>query len=241
MHDAFEQAVADGSCQLFTVLGTAGVGKSRLVHDFLGDIAASASIARGRCLPYGDGITFWPLLEAIRDVAELDDTASGEESRARLVELMGDAPEPELVAQRVSELSGIAEGSTGAEEGFDAVRRFLEAVGRRRPLVVVFDDIHWAETTFLDLVEHLADWSRGAPSLLLLCMARPELLEVRPRWAGGKLNATTVLLEPLSDAECMELVSNLVGRRRARETDSRGESPTLRRAIRSSSRRCSRC
>ena len=209
LRDAFEQAVADDSCQLFTVLGTAGVGKSRLVHDFLGDIAANASLARGRCLPYGDGITFWPLLEAIRDVAELDDTATAEVSHARLVELIGDAPDRGLVAQRVSELSGIAEGGTGADEGFDAVRRFLEAVGRRRPLVVVFDDVHWAETTFLDLVEHVAESARGAP-LLLLCMARPELLDVRPRWAGGKLNATTVLLEPLSESQCMELVSNLV-------------------------------
>ncbi len=210
LHDAFEQAVGDGSCQLFTVLGTAGVGKSRLVRDFLEDISASALIARGRCLPYGDGITFWPLLEAVKDLAELDDTAAVAESQARLVELMGDEPESGLVAQRVTELIGLAAGSTGAEDGFDAVRRFLEAVGRRRALVVVFDDIHWAQTTFLDLVEHLAEWSRGVP-ILLLCMARPELREVRPTWAGGKLNATTVLLEPLSDSQCRELVSNIVG------------------------------
>ena len=80
------------------------------------------------------------------------------------------------------------------------------------PLVVVFDDVHWAETIFLDLVEHVAESARGAPILLLLCMARPELLDIRPHWAGGKLNATTVLLEPLSESQCMELVSNLVGR-----------------------------
>ncbi len=209
LNDAFEQAVGDSSCQLFTVLGTAGVGKSRLVHEFLEDVAASALVARGRCLPYGEGITFWPLLEAIKDVAELDDAAAVEENQARLVELIDD-PDAQLVTQRVTEISGMAEGSTGAEDGFEAVRRFLEALGRRRPLVVVFDDVHWGEKTFLDLVEHLADWSRGAP-LLLLCMARPELLEVRPGWAGGKLNATTVLLEPLSESECMELVSNLVG------------------------------
>ena len=209
LNDAFEQAVSDSSCQLFTVLGTAGVGKSRLVEEFLGDVPASALVARGRCLPYGEGITFWPLLEAIKDVAELDDTAAVEENQARLVELIDD-PDAPLVTQRVIEISGMAEGSTGAEDGFEAVRRFLEALGRRRPLVVVFDDVHWGEETFLDLVEHLADWSRGAP-LLLLCMARPELLELRPSWAGGKLNATTVLLEPLSDSECMELVSNLVG------------------------------
>ena len=210
--DAFEQAIGDSSCQLFTVLGTAGVGKSRLSQEFLDDIAERAVVARGRCLPYGEGITFWPLLEAIKDVAELDDTAAVEENRARLVELLEDEAEPGLVAQRVIEIVGMAEAGAGAsaEESFDSVRRFLEALGRRRPLVVVFDDVHWAETTFLDLVEHLADWSRGAP-ILLLCMARPELLEVRSSWAGGKLNATSVLLEPLSDSECVELVSNLVG------------------------------
>ncbi|MDQ3379804.1 MAG: AAA family ATPase [Actinomycetota bacterium] len=212
LNDAFEQAVGDNSCQLFTVLGTAGVGKSRLVREFLEDIAESALVARGRCLPYGEGITFWPLLEAIKDVAELDDTAPVEENRARLVELIVEEAEPELVAQRVIEIVGIAESEAGAaQESFDSVRKFLEALGQARPLVVVFDDVHWAESTFLDLVEHLADWSRGAP-ILLLCMARPELLEVRSSWAGGKLNATTVLLEPLTDAECLQLVSNLVGK-----------------------------
>jgi len=211
LNDAFEQAVGDGSCQLFTVLGAAGVGKSRLVQELLEDISERALVARGRCLPYGEGITFWPLLEAFKDVAELDDSAPVEENRARLVELIEDeAADPELVAQRVLEIVGMAEARAGVEENFDSVRLFLEALGRRRALIVVFDDVHWAESTFLDLVEHLADWSRGA-SILLLCMARPELLEVRPGWAGGKLNATTVLLEPLSDVECRELVSNLVG------------------------------
>ena len=213
LNDAFEQAVGDNSCQLFTVLGTAGVGKSRLVQEFLGDIAERALVAHGRCLPYGEGITFWPLLEAIKDVADLDDTAGVEENRARLVQLIEDEAEPDLVARRVTEILGIAEAGTGAsaEESFDSVQKFLEGLGRRRALVVVFDDIHWAESTFLDLVEHLADWSRGAP-ILLLCMARQELLEIRSGWAGGKLNATTVLLEPLSDGECMQLVANLVGR-----------------------------
>ncbi|MGI8480347.1 MAG: BTAD domain-containing putative transcriptional regulator, partial [Gaiellaceae bacterium] len=210
LNDAFEQAVGDNSCQLFTVLGTAGVGKSRLIQEFLEDIAQSAVVARGRCLPYGEGITFWPLLEAIKDVAELDDAAPIEENRARLAELVDEEAEPELVAQRLTEILGMAEARAGIEERFEAVRKLVEALGRRHALVVVFDDIHWAESTFLDLVEHLADWSRGAP-ILLLCMARPELLEVRPSWAGGKLNATTVLLEPLSNGECMELVSNLVG------------------------------
>jgi DNA-binding SARP family transcriptional activator/tetratricopeptide (TPR) repeat protein len=210
LHDTFEQAAGDHSCQLFTVLGAAGVGKSRLVHEFLKDLADSALVARGRCLPYGEGITFWPVLEAIREVAELDDTASLEDSRARLVTLIDDETEPELVAERVTEMIGLTEARIAAEEGFTALRRYFEALGRRRPLVVVFDDVHWGEATFLDLVEHLAGWSRGAP-MMLLCMARPELLDVRPSWGGGKLNATSILLEPLSDHECTQLVANLVG------------------------------
>ena len=105
---------------------------------------------------------------------------------------------------------GLAEGGSGAEDGFVAVRALFESLTRTRPLVLVFDDIHWGEATFLDLIEHIADWSRDAP-ILLVCLARPELLDVRPGWGGGKLNATTVLLEPLSDDECGRLIENLVG------------------------------
>src|SRR5207302_5354945 len=98
----------------------------------------------------------------------------------------------------------------GAGGSFTAVRSLFESAARRTPLVIVFDDIHWAEPTFLDLVEHLADWIREAP-VLLLCIARPELLDVRPGWAGGKLNATTILLEPLSDDESAQLIDNVGG------------------------------
>jgi DNA-binding SARP family transcriptional activator/class 3 adenylate cyclase len=208
--DAFEQAVSDRSCQLFTILGAAGVGKSRLVREFLSGLESSVRVARGRCLPYGQGITFWPVLEAVKEIAQLDDTESLEESRSRIIALIGDGEAPEIVAQRVTETIGLTEATGGAEEGFSGIRRFLEAIGRHDPVVVVFDDIHWGETTFLDLVEHLADWCRGA-SILLLCMARPELLDVRPGWGGGKLNATSVLLEPLSSDECGQLVANLLG------------------------------
>jgi DNA-binding SARP family transcriptional activator len=207
LHDAFEQAVGDDSCQLFTILGAAGVGKSRLVQEFLSDIADRALLARGRCLPYGEGITFWPVLEAIKDVAGVEESDDALSALATLIEHEENAT---VVAQRVSELIGLAEATAGIEEGFGAVRAFVEGLAVGRPLVLVFDDVHWGEPTFLDLVEHLADWSRGAP-ILLLCMARPELLDVRPTWGGGKVNATSVLLEPLSEGECAELVANLVG------------------------------
>ncbi len=210
LHDAVEQAVGDGSCQLFTILGAAGVGKSRLVQEFLADLGDEALVARGRCLPYGEGITFWPILEAVKDVADLDDAESLVESRSRIVSLLASDDEPTVLAQHVLEAIGLEDTTAAVEEAFAAVMRFFEVLGRGRTLVVVFDDIHWGESIFLDCVEHIADWSRGAP-MLLLCMARPEFLDTRPQWGGGKLNATSVLLEPLSPNECRELVANVVG------------------------------
>ena len=211
LHDAFEQAVGDRSCQLFTVLGLAGVGKSRLVQEFLDGIAGQALVARGRCLPYGEGITYWPLLEAVKEAVGLEDTDSPDEARAKLLKALGDEQGAEHIARRVAEMIGLAEVAAGAEEGFVAVRALFEALARVQPVVIVFDDIHWGEATFLDLAEHLADWVRDAP-VLLVCLARPELHGVRPGWGGGKLNATVALLEPLSDEECAQLIENLVGR-----------------------------
>jgi DNA-binding SARP family transcriptional activator/class 3 adenylate cyclase len=208
LHDAFETAAGDRSCQLFTVLGLAGVGKSRLVQEFLGELDTEALVARGRCLPYGEGITYWPLMEAVQEAAGLEDTDSPEQGMEKLVALLEDEKDSEAVARRVGELVGLAEVGLGAEGSFTAVRVLFESFGRRAPLVIVFDDIHWGEATFLDLVEHVADWIREA-SVLLVCIARPELLDVRPSWGGGKLNATTVLLEPLSEQESAQLVDNL--------------------------------
>jgi len=208
--DAYEQAIADRSCQLFTILGAAGVGKSRLVHEFLADLGEQALVARGRCLPYGEGITFWPILEAVKNVADLDDAESLVQRRTRLVSLLASDDEPAVLAQQVLEAIGLAETTVAVDEAFTAVMRFFEVLGSDRPLVIVLDDIHWGESIFLDCVEHIADWSRGAP-MLLVCMARPELHDTRPHWGGGKLNATSVLLEPLSPNECRQLVANVVG------------------------------
>jgi DNA-binding SARP family transcriptional activator len=210
LHDSFDQSVSDRSCQLFTVLGPAGVGKSRLVQELLGDLSGQALVARGRCLPYGEGITFWPLREAVTDAVGLNDTDSPEQGFEKLVQALAEEQGAELLAQRVAEMIGLAEGAAALEEGFGAVRALFEACARRNPLVILFDDIHWGEATFLDLVEHLADWTRNA-AILLICLSRSELLDVRPGWGGGKLNATSALLEPLSEAECAQLIQNLVG------------------------------
>ena len=210
LRDAFEQAVGDGACQLFTVLGVAGVGKSRLVEEVLADVAGRALVARGRCLPYGEGITFWPLLEAVKEAVGLVDSDSPEQAQAKLAGLFGDEEAAEHLAQRLAETIGLADVSGRSEEGFESVRALFDALARIQPLVVVFDDIHWGEATFLDLVERLADGLRDAP-IFLLCLARPELLDVRPDWGGGKLNATAALLEPLSHDECSSLIKSLVG------------------------------
>jgi class 3 adenylate cyclase/tetratricopeptide (TPR) repeat protein len=181
----FGQALHDRSCQLFTLLGSAGVGKSRLAAEFLAGL--DSRVVRGRCLSYGEGITYWPVVEILKHLGTLPE---------------GDAARP------LRSLLGRAEDAASAEEIAWGFRKLLEQEALERPLVAVFDDLHWGEETLLDLVEHIADLSRDAP-ILVLCMARPELLERRPSWGGGKWNATTVLLEPLDASETEQLLSSL--------------------------------
>jgi len=170
----YEDAVADRTCRLFTLLGPAGIGKSRLVADFLEHVGDSGDVLRGRCLSYGEGITYWPLVEMLLAVGV----------------------EPESVI------------GTSPPETQLAFRRLLEARAGKRPQLVVVDDLQWAEPVFVELVEHVADLSRDVP-IFLLCVARTELLDVRPGWGGGKVNATSLLLEPLEAAECAELIDRL--------------------------------
>jgi tetratricopeptide (TPR) repeat protein len=189
LQDAYGQMEHDQTCQLFTILGTAGVGKSRLAGEFLGALE-HARIARGRCLSYGQGITYWPVVEILQ---QFDTLPSDAYAAAALQSLVGESPV-----------------ATSAEEIAWGFRKLLEEQASEQPLVVVFDDLQWGEETFLDLVEHIADLARDAP-ILLLCMARPDLLERRPGWGGGKWNATTVLLEPLDAGETDRLLDALGG------------------------------
>ena len=210
LQSTFDASVADRGCHLVTVLGAAGVGKSRLVDELAGRLGDAATVLRGRCLPYGEGITYWPVAEVVRDLA--GDARAGAPAGVRdalAAELSGD-PKTEGIPDVLAEAVGLGETGGQAEEKiFWATRRLFEVLAERRPLVVVLDDLQWAEATFLDLVEHVADLARGVP-LLLLCLARPELLDARRGWAGGKLNATSILLEPLGPGESRELVDNLV-------------------------------
>ena len=178
------------ACRLVTVLGTAGVGKTRLTSELVAEVGNEATVLTGRCLAYGDGITFWPLVELLR-------VFGGDQAVAEAVREESDAA---LIAERLATLTS---GHGSPEELFWAVRRLFETLSRRRPVIVVLEDVHWAEETLLDLVEHVHRWSREA-AIVVLCIARPELLEERPRWEG-----TIVRLDPLSSDEASELLAAL--------------------------------
>jgi class 3 adenylate cyclase/tetratricopeptide (TPR) repeat protein len=210
LEEAFQRVGETRSCHLFTVLGSAGVGKSRLAAELLFFCRPQSAVLTGRCLPYGEGITYWPVVEVVRQAAGLSDTDTADETRRKLLGLLDREEDGPLVAERVAQLLGATTG-TASEEIPWAVRRLLEALARDRPLLLIIDDLHWGESRLLDLIEYVADWVRDSP-ILLVGLARPELLDVRPGWAGGKLNATSILLEPLTEDEATSLISNLLGR-----------------------------
>jgi class 3 adenylate cyclase/DNA-binding SARP family transcriptional activator len=211
LFESYERWVAERACGVVTILGTAGVGKSRLVAEALAELEGRARIAAGRCVSYGSGITYWPLAEAIRQLAGIEEEQTPGEVRASLARVVDGRAQADSIVEGVAALMGV-EGSTAAPNEMKwAVRGLLEQVAAERPLVVVLDDLQWAETPLLDLVDQLAD-TINAP-VLLLCVARPELLDHRSDWGGGKLNATTILLEPLDSAHTDELVSQLMGGR----------------------------
>ena len=208
LQQTFDRVLQEHACHLFTMFGSAGVGKSRLIAAFVDALGDRATVLRGRCLPYGEGITFYPLAEALIDVAGLSEADTPQAARAKLAALVGSEGHAERVAACVGQAIGIPGSETAAEETLWAIRVLLERLAVERPLVFVIDDLQWAEPKFLELVEHVADIAQDAP-ILLACMARPELLDDHPAWAGGLLNATSILLEPLGREECGTLVANL--------------------------------
>ncbi len=197
LREAWERVQAEQRCELVTLVGDAGVGKTRLVAELLASI--DATIVRARCLPYGEGITYWPVVEVLKQ--------------------LGVRPVDETAAAAISSLLGETEGQTTADEIAWAFRKTLERMAGERPLVVVFDDVHWGEETFLDLIEHVALLSSGA-SILLLCLARPELTERRPTWP------VTLRLEPLGEEAVYELIpEDIVGELREKITRAAGGNP----------------
>src|SRR6266511_3039302 len=201
LRQALHRAAEDCTAYLFTVLGPPGVGKTRLGLEFCSAVAEEATVLQGRCLPYGEGITYWPLREVLH-------RAFGEDLVGGIGGLLEGEEHAHLIAERVAGAIGASTAQGSAQEIRWAVRRVVEALARRRPVVLVLEDLHWAEPAFLDLVDHLADLVVAAP-VLLVCLARPELLEDRPAWGGGKRNATTVELEPLGPNQARALLANL--------------------------------
>ncbi len=202
---ALEGAIADQACRLVTVIADAGTGKSRLLEEMMAQTAARGGRAlRGRCLPYGRGITFWPLIEIVRDAAGIADDDSPDAARAKVGALAGEAD----VAERVAAAIGLSGERFPLDELFWGARKLLEKVAAVQPLVAVFEDVHWAETGLLDLLDHIATATAGVP-LVVICTARPELAERHPDWPEIE-GAAELQLGPLSDDAVGRLVADVL-------------------------------
>jgi predicted ATPase/class 3 adenylate cyclase len=214
---ALSRARQQHSPELVTLIGVAGIGKSRLVTELFASIEKETDLVywrQGRSLPYGEGVSYWALAEMVKaqtGILETDDAAEAEVKLSRALEDLIDE-DVEWVRTHLRPLIGQASAGDVAsdrrEEAFAAWRRFFEALAERHPLVLVFEDIHWADDGLLDFIEHLIDWVRDVP-VLVLCTARLELLERRAAWGGGKLNAATIAVAPLTDDETAMLISTL--------------------------------
>jgi class 3 adenylate cyclase/tetratricopeptide (TPR) repeat protein len=207
LQNSYARAVRDRRAHLVTVFGDPGIGKTRLAREFLESLE-DATVLTGRALPYGESVTSWPLAEMVKESGGIADDDDLDVAIEKLREC--------CPAEAVADLLGIAIGLLEAVHGERsqneiawAAREYVERLATVRPLVLVFEDIHWAEEPLLELIEHLTEWVRGAP-LLILCLARLDLLELRPEWAGGRVRASAVELEPLAGLEGQELVDALL-------------------------------
>jgi class 3 adenylate cyclase/tetratricopeptide (TPR) repeat protein len=228
--ELFHNAIAERRARFVSVVGAAGVGKSRLSWEFdkyVDGLAGEMLWHHGRCLSYGEGVTYWALAEMVRMRADIGD---GEEPQVALAKLrrtvqqyVDDVEEQRWLEPRLAHLLGIEDHkSSDSADLFSAWRLFFEKLATREPTVMVFEDLQWADAGLLDFIEYLLDWSRGFP-LFVLTLSRPELTDRRPSWGSGKRNFTSIYLEPLPDAAMEDLLAGLVPglptdlRRRIRE------------------------
>jgi class 3 adenylate cyclase len=210
MREAFDRAVAGRGCELVTLVGPAGIGKSRLAEDFGASVAGEAKVVAGRCLSYGEGLTFWPLRAIVEGLVGSADDESSEQAQARIARLLEDDDDTATIVERVAGALGQSEAAAYPAETFWAVRKLLEAAAREQPLVILFEDIHWAEPTFLELIEHLAGKAEGVP-ILIVAAARTDLFDVRPDFGGAVAAATKLELHPLGAEQSRTLIEQLVG------------------------------
>jgi class 3 adenylate cyclase/tetratricopeptide (TPR) repeat protein len=201
LRDAFDALVGTGRPGVVTILGPAGIGKSRLARAFVEAIDDRAEVVAGRCLPYGEGITYWPLGEIVRRLA-------GRAEERAVADAAGGGPEAAMIAERIVRVIGTAPGAVAIEESHWAARRLLEIRAAQRPLVVLLDDVHWAEPTLMDLVEHVATFAAEVP-LLLVCLSRPELLDRYPTWPATGRRHAVIELGPLADDDAARLLHRL--------------------------------
>src|SRR3990172_5015770 len=218
LEDLFRRVVREQAPQLVTLTGEPGVGKSRLVREFLGfvdDLPDLVYWRQGRCLPYGEGITFWALGEVVKSHAGIVENDTPEEASAKLVHVISTVVEEEAerdwLRVRLAPLAGLGEEAEAAEreESFAAWRSFLEAIAATDPFVVVIEALHWADPALLAFIEHLADWASGVP-LFVLCTAPPALYQREPSSRGGKRNHTSISLSPLSPEDTARLIASLL-------------------------------
>ncbi len=223
LRDALVRARSEQSVQLVTLVGVPGIGKSRLVYELMQVVDQEPELVtwrQGRSLPYGEGVSFWALSEIVKAQAGILESDRPEEARATLRRAVETLVAEPAEANWMTDWLGTLVGLGGQEEelagdrrgdGFAAWRAFFEALAEARPLVLVFEDLHWADEALLDFIDELVAWTSGVP-LLALCTTRPELLERRPGWGGGKANALTISLPPLADDQTARLIAALLGR-----------------------------
>jgi len=206
LENTYARTMRDNRAHLFTIYGEPGIGKSRLAREFVDGVERASSLM-GRALPYGEGVTYWPLAEMVKAAAGISDDDPLEEAFEKLRECCAEDAVADVLGLAAGMMEAL-EGERSPQEIAWAAREVMESIADVQPLILLFEDIHWAEEPLLDLIEHLADSVR-AP-LLILCLARPELLDARPGWGGGRVRSTAIELEPLSEEESELLVEKLL-------------------------------
>jgi class 3 adenylate cyclase/tetratricopeptide (TPR) repeat protein len=206
LENTFARAQRDRRAHLVTIYGEPGVGKSRLANEFLASLEGT-TVLHGRCLPYGESITYWPLAEMVKGAADIAD----DDPLDVAIEKLRECCPAEAVADLLGLATGVLEavhGERSQQEISWAAREWAQLMAQTQPLILVFEDIHWAEEPLLELIEHMTSWVRDG-SLMIMCLARPELLDVRSDWGGGRVRATAVELEPLGAADSEVLIEAL--------------------------------